>query len=103
LAARRQAEYEADAKARREVTEPYWRKVSAGAMQMDRITLKSRVDGMEFPAWVFSPLKPRGPKSHPALVWVHPDIYGYMYEYFSPYVIEATRRGYVVIAPEYRW
>lgn len=102
LAASRQQEYAADDKARKEITEPLWRKVSDGVMQMDRVTLKNRVDGTAFPAWVFSPLKPRGPKGHPALIWVHPDIYGYMYEYFSPYVVEATRRGYVVIAPEYR-
>jgi dipeptidyl aminopeptidase/acylaminoacyl peptidase len=102
LSLRRQAEYAADDKKRNEITEPFWRKVSAGVMEMQRVTLKSRVDRMPFPAWVFSPLKPRGTKGHPALIWVHPDIYGYMYEYFSPYVIEAVQRGYVVVAPEYR-
>jgi dipeptidyl aminopeptidase/acylaminoacyl peptidase len=102
LAARRQAYVDAQDKERREITEPFWRKVSAGVMHMERITMKSRADGMEIPTWVFSPLTPRGPKAHAALVWVHPDIRGYMYEYYAPYVIEAIRRGYAVIAPEYR-
>ena len=40
--------------------------------------------------------------SHPALVWVHEDIRGHLYEHYIPYIREATARGYVVIAPEYR-
>jgi dipeptidyl aminopeptidase/acylaminoacyl peptidase len=35
-------------------------------------------------------------------VWVHEDIRGHLYEHYIPYVREATTRGYVVIAPEYR-
>ena len=42
------------------------------------------------------------PKSHPALVWVHEDIRGHLYEHYIPYIREATAKGYVVIAPEYR-
>jgi dipeptidyl aminopeptidase/acylaminoacyl peptidase len=33
---------------------------------------------------------------------VHENIRGHLYEHFIPYVREATARGYVVIAPEYR-
>jgi dipeptidyl aminopeptidase/acylaminoacyl peptidase len=33
---------------------------------------------------------------------VHEDIRGHLYEHYIPYVLEATRRGYIVIAPEYR-
>jgi dienelactone hydrolase len=79
-----------------------WRAASEGFMSMEKTTYKSRVGGMDIPAFVFKPLKTRGPKSHAALVWVHPDIRGRVYPYYIPYVREAVRRGYVVIAPEYR-
>jgi dipeptidyl aminopeptidase/acylaminoacyl peptidase len=39
---------------------------------------------------------------HPALVWVHENIRGHLYEHYIPYIREAVTRGYVVIAPEYR-
>ena len=35
-------------------------------------------------------------------MWVHEDIRGHLYEHYIPYIREATARGYVVIAPEYR-
>lgn len=79
-----------------------WKKAAAGVMQFEQITYKSRKDGLEIPAYVFKPLKLRGPKGHAAIVWVHPDIRGYMYEYYIPYVREAIQKGYIVIAPEYR-
>ncbi len=83
-------------------TDATWRKASEGVMKMTKTTYKSRKDGLEIPVFVFEPLKPRGPKSHAALVWVHPDIRGHLYEYYIPYVREAVSRGYVVVAPEYR-
>ena len=83
-------------------TDALWQKASAGFMKMEKITYKSSEGGMTIPAFVFTPLKPRGPKGHAALVWVHPDIRGHVYEYYYPYVREAVSRGYVVIAPEYR-
>ncbi len=83
-------------------TDATWRKGAEGVMTMEKITYESRVGGLPIPAFVFTPLQPRGAGSHPALVWVHPDIRGHVYEYFIPYVQEAVRRGYVVIAPEYR-
>ena len=85
------------------LTDAAWKKASDGVMKMEKITYKSSAkDGMTIPAFVFTPLQPRGPKGHPALVWVHPDIRGHVYEYYIPYVLEAVKRGYVVIAPEYR-
>jgi dipeptidyl aminopeptidase/acylaminoacyl peptidase len=84
------------------LTDAAWRKGSEGVMKMEKITYKSKAGGMTIPAFVFTPLQPRGPKGHPALVWVHPDIRGHVYEYYIPYVQEAVKRGYVVIAPEYR-
>jgi len=35
-------------------------------------------------------------------VWVHEDIRGHLYEHYIPYIREATSKGYLVIAPEYR-
>ena len=84
------------------VTDATWRKASEGVMAMEKITYKSKAGGLSIPAFVFTPLQPRGDKGHPALVWVHPDIRGHVYEYFIPHVQDAVKRGYVVIAPEYR-
>ncbi|MFI5178113.1 MAG: alpha/beta hydrolase family protein [Vicinamibacterales bacterium] len=83
-------------------TDATWRAGSEGVMKMEKTTYKSRKDGLEIPVFVFQPLKSRGPKGHPALVWVHPDIRGHLYEYYIPYVREAVSRGYIVVAPEYR-
>jgi dipeptidyl aminopeptidase/acylaminoacyl peptidase len=83
-------------------TDATWMKAAAGVMKVEKTSYKSRVGGMTIPVFVFTPLTPRGPKGHPALVWVHPDIRGHVYEYYIPYVQEAVKRGYVVIAPEYR-
>jgi dienelactone hydrolase len=79
-----------------------WRAASVGKMKFEKTRYKSRIGGMEIPVFVFTPLEVRGPKGHPALVWVHPDIRGHVYPYYIPYVIEAVSRGYVVVAPEYR-
>ncbi|HUL72057.1 MAG TPA: alpha/beta fold hydrolase [Vicinamibacterales bacterium] len=83
-------------------TDATWRAASAGMMTMEKTTYKSRKDGLEIPVFVFTPLKLGGDKAHPAIVWVHPDIRGHLYEYYIPYVREAIARGYVVVAPEYR-
>src|SRR5262249_51641626 len=83
-------------------TDQTWRDASQGFMQMDKITYRSKVGDLDVPAFVFQPLKPRGPKGHPALVWVHENIRGHLYEHYIPYIREATSKGYIVIAPEYR-
>ncbi len=57
---------------------------------------------MDIPAYVFQPLEKRGPKGHPALLWVHGGVHGDMTPNYWPYIKEATDRGYVVICPEYR-
>jgi dipeptidyl aminopeptidase/acylaminoacyl peptidase len=79
-----------------------WSDAMRGVVKMQKLSYKSRKDGMDIPFFLFEPLKPKGPKGNPALVWVHPDIRGHVYEYYIPYVKEAVSRGYVVIAPEYR-
>jgi dipeptidyl aminopeptidase/acylaminoacyl peptidase len=83
-------------------TDRVWRTASAGTMQMEKIVYRSRVGDLDVPAFVFQPLTVRGPRSHPAIVWVHENIRGHLYEHYIPYVREATSRGYIVIAPEYR-
>ena len=89
--ARRQAE-----------TEAAWRAASDGHMRMQKIMYRSRLGDLDIPAFVFQPLRSRGARSHPALVWVHEDIRGHLYEHYIPYVRDATSKGYIVIAPEYR-
>jgi dipeptidyl aminopeptidase/acylaminoacyl peptidase len=84
------------------VTDRAWRDASEGYMRMEKIVYHSRADDLDIPAFVFQPLRLRGPHGHPAIVWVHENIRGHLYEHYIPYVREATARGYIVIAPEYR-
>jgi dipeptidyl aminopeptidase/acylaminoacyl peptidase len=83
-------------------TDRTWHAASDGFMQMDKITYRSSAGDLDIPAFVFQPLKLRGARAHPALVWVHENIRGHLYEHYIPYIREATAKGYVVIAPEYR-
>ena len=76
--------------------------LSDGVMDLQKITYKSRVDGMDIPAYVFQPLEKRGPKGHPALVWVHGGVHGDMTPNYWPYIKDAIDQGYIVICPEYR-
>jgi dipeptidyl aminopeptidase/acylaminoacyl peptidase len=57
---------------------------------------------MEIPAYLFQPLKPRGPKGHPALVWVHGGVASGFSSGSVPFIRQAVERGYVVIAPDFR-
>jgi dipeptidyl aminopeptidase/acylaminoacyl peptidase len=83
-------------------TDRVWREASVGFMEMHKITYRSDVGDLEIPAFVFQPLRTRGPRAHAAIVWVHENIRGHFYEHYIPYIREATARGFVVIAPEYR-
>ena len=83
-------------------TDAAWREASAGAMRMEKISYRSRVGDLDIPAFVFQPLIPAPPRSLAAIVWVHENIRGHLYEHFIPYVRAAVAQGYVVIAPEYR-
>ncbi len=104
-------------------TDRIWREASQGFMRMDKILYRSRVGDLDIPAFVFQPLStvstapraaatsalpapatsaPGASRTQPAIVWVHEDIRGHLYEHFIPYVRDAVARGYVVIAPEYR-
>ena len=83
-------------------TDRAWRLASEGHMRMEKITYRSSRGDLDIPAFVFQPLTVSGTHRYPGLVWVHEDIRGHLYEYHIPYIREAVRRGYVVIAPEYR-
>lgn len=75
---------------------------SAGVLRYEKVTYRSSVDGMEIPAYVFSPLAPRGAKAHAAMVWVHGGVHGDWNQNYWPFIVEAVQRGYVIVAPEYR-
>ena len=83
-------------------TDRTWARASDGLMRMEKITYRSSADGLQVPAFVFQPLVTRGRQQHPALVWVHENIRGHLYEHYIPYIRDAVARGYIVIAPEYR-
>src|SRR6202521_5793352 len=98
----RPPDFEAMARQQAE-TDQTWRAASAGFMELEKISYRSSLGDLEIPAFLFQPLRPRrGSKRHPAIVWVHENIRGHLYEHYIPYIREATARGYVVIAPEYR-
>jgi dipeptidyl aminopeptidase/acylaminoacyl peptidase len=69
---------------------------------MEKIAYRSSRGDLEIPAFVFRPLSTRTGRRAPALVWVHEDIRGHLYEHHIPFIRDAVARGYVVIAPEYR-
>jgi dipeptidyl aminopeptidase/acylaminoacyl peptidase len=83
-------------------TDKAWRAASEGRMLMEKIFYRSRARDMVIPAFVFQPIKPQAFQSRPAIVWVHEDIRGHLYEHYIPYIREAIAKGYIVIAPEYR-
>jgi dienelactone hydrolase len=73
-----------------------------GIVDYQQITYKSRADGLEIPAYLYSPINKRGAKGHAAMIWVHQGVHGNWDESMLPFVKEAVERGYVVIAPDYR-
>jgi len=83
-------------------TDETWRTATAGYLQFEKTNYRSSVGDLDVPAFVFRPLKAAASQSRPALVWVHENIRGHLYEHYIPYIKEAVSRGYVVIAPEYR-
>ena len=76
--------------------------VAKGLVDFTKITYRSSVGDMDIPAYLFQPLKKRGPRGHAALVWVHGGVHGSWGITMWPFVREAVERGYVVICPEYR-
>lgn len=83
-------------------TDSIYLNASRGLFDARKITYRSRIGDMDIPAYLFQPLEKRGPGGHAALIWVHGGVHGNWDEAYFPFVKEATERGYVVIAPEYR-
>jgi dipeptidyl aminopeptidase/acylaminoacyl peptidase len=95
------ADYEAQIAAKR-ITDSVYAARSRGVLEFRKVTYKSRVDGMEIPAYLFAPLNKRGAKGHAAMVWVHGGVHGDWTQSMLPFVFEAVQRGYVIITPDYR-
>ncbi len=83
-------------------TDQRWFDAGPGFMRVEKVTYRNPHDGLTIPAFVFQPLVSRGKGQHPALVWVHENIRGHLYEHYIPFIRQATALGFVVIAPEYR-
>jgi dipeptidyl aminopeptidase/acylaminoacyl peptidase len=88
--------------ARKAATDSIFAARSVGFMKFTKTRYTSAVDGLEIPATVFEPLTSRGARTQPALVWVHGGVHGNWDQNYLPFIKEAVRRGYVVIAPDYR-
>ena len=82
-------------------TEEFFRTKSNGVLDFQIVSYKS-VDGMEIPAYVFSPLKKRSAKGHAAIVMVHGYVHGRFEDRQLVWVREAVQQGYVIVAPQYR-
>jgi len=79
----------------------YAAKAAVGKYEFQKIKYKSRPDGLEIPAYLFSPIN-KGSKKHAALVWVHGGVHGDWDTGLYPFIVEAVERGYVVLTPDYR-
>jgi len=74
----------------------------SGAVSFQKISYASPVDGLQIPAYLFQPISPRGPKGHPALIWVHGGVHSSFSSSAIPFIRQAVDRGYIIIAPDYR-
>ena len=75
---------------------------SRGVMEFTKIKYRSKAGDMDVPAYLFAPLNKRGTRGHAAMVWVHGGVHGDWGPTMFPFVKEATERGYVIVAPDYR-
>ncbi|MEO7083009.1 MAG: alpha/beta fold hydrolase [Gemmatimonadaceae bacterium] len=82
-------------------TDSVWAAHAPGHYEFQKVTYKSRVDGLEIPAYVYSPIN-KGKAKHAAMVWVHGFVHGDWNLEVFPFVLEAVKRGYVIVAPDYR-
>jgi dipeptidyl aminopeptidase/acylaminoacyl peptidase len=83
-------------------TDSIYRAHARGNYDFQKVTYRSRADGMQIPAYVFQPLQRRGARGHAAMIWVHGGVHGDWGTGMMPFVKEAVQRGYVIIAPDYR-
>ncbi|MEI6738710.1 MAG: alpha/beta fold hydrolase [Gemmatimonadaceae bacterium] len=87
--------------AARKATDSTYAARAKGVMDFAVVSYKSRVDGLEIPAYLFAPLT-KQPGKHAALVWVHGGVHSNWGASMWPFVRDAVARGYVVITPNYR-
>jgi dienelactone hydrolase len=85
----------------RQSTDSAYEARARGLMEFRKVTYKSRVDGLEIPAYLFAPLT-KTTTGHAALVWVHGGVHSNWALSMWPFVKEAVERGYVIITPNYR-
>jgi dipeptidyl aminopeptidase/acylaminoacyl peptidase len=83
-------------------TDSIYEAVTRGVMDYRKFSYRSSVGDMDIPVYLYQPLEKRGPRGHPALIWVHGGVHGNWTAPYWPFVREAVARGYVVIVPEYR-
>jgi dipeptidyl aminopeptidase/acylaminoacyl peptidase len=94
-------DFKADVEDKKAIDQRY-AKASQGVLDFQKVTYRSSVGDMDIPAYLFQPIKKRGPKGHAAMVWVHGGVHGNWGVNMFPFVKDAVDRGYVVICPEYR-
>jgi dipeptidyl aminopeptidase/acylaminoacyl peptidase len=87
--------------ARKKTTDSVYAARSRGVMEFSKVRYRSRVDGLEIPAYLFAPIT-KSPQKHAALVWVHGGVHGDWGTGMFPFIREAVQRGYVIITPDYR-
>jgi dipeptidyl aminopeptidase/acylaminoacyl peptidase len=71
-----------------------------GTLDYRKISYVS-TDGLPIPAYLFKPLTP-GPGRHAAIIYVHGSQHGQFNSRSLPRVTDLVKRGYVVLAPDYR-
>ena len=84
------------------LTDSVFRARSQGVMDFQKVRYRSKVGDLDIPAYLWQPMRKRGPRGHAAMIWVHGGVHGNVDLGFQPFVREAIERGYVIIAPEYR-
>jgi dipeptidyl aminopeptidase/acylaminoacyl peptidase len=86
---------------RKRVTDSVWAAHAPGHYEFQKVKYTSRADGLEIPAYLYAPID-KGTAKHAALVWTHQGLHADWDLDVFPWVLDAVKRGYVVIAPDYR-
>jgi dipeptidyl aminopeptidase/acylaminoacyl peptidase len=68
----------------------------------EKSSFKNAIDGLDIPFYWFSAAPPETLRNMPALVWVYGGIHDRFGVNYYPFIRDALKRGFVVIAPEYR-
>ena len=102
---------------RKEARDAALKRLAQGVLRLRKLSYKSREGAFEVPCYVFEEredtsdvseasarrtLRRRAREKRPLLIWIHGGVHGDFDESYFPFVAEAVRRGYIVVAPEYR-